>query len=255
MKGKTLVHSTSGTFLRTDEVEEVGVGSEGKETELRCRSDGGLVRLEWEKMSKSKENGVDPMSVVSEVGIDALRVLLFLRGNPKEPLYWDQSFLRAVEDWFRRLWRLARRLVDYRTADQSAMPPIKPGVEAELKRKYNIVHSEVSSFLILTMLLCGWKLTFGGEHASGTVHVRPSNRGPSSSHHDAHCMARLSLFSTHLTFLRVWRKWTIRTLRRAQNGSEASDRFWYKAWFSLFSCATRSHSSDLDLPSRSSHLR
>ena len=35
--------------------------------------------VEWEKMSKSKHNGVDPLDVIKKYGIDAIRLFMLFK--------------------------------------------------------------------------------------------------------------------------------------------------------------------------------
>lgn len=39
------------------------------------------VEVKWEKMSKSKGNGVDPTSIVADVGVDATRLNILFKVN------------------------------------------------------------------------------------------------------------------------------------------------------------------------------
>ena len=43
----------------------------------------------WEKMSKSKHNGVDPEEVVEQYGIDTVRLYLLFSAPPEKDILWD----------------------------------------------------------------------------------------------------------------------------------------------------------------------
>lgn len=45
--------------------------------------------MTWEKMSKSKHNGVDPQEVVECYGIDTVRLYMLFAGPPEKDILWD----------------------------------------------------------------------------------------------------------------------------------------------------------------------
>lgn len=50
---------------------------------------GEKVLIEWEKMSKSKGNGVDPEAVLAEYGVDTTRLLVLDQMTPASDKKWD----------------------------------------------------------------------------------------------------------------------------------------------------------------------
>lgn len=45
--------------------------------------------MTWEKMSKSKHNGVDPQEVVGRYGIDTIRLYILFAAPPEKDILWD----------------------------------------------------------------------------------------------------------------------------------------------------------------------
>lgn len=45
--------------------------------------------MTWEKMSKSKHNGVDPEEVVQQYGIDTIRLYILFAAPPEKDILWD----------------------------------------------------------------------------------------------------------------------------------------------------------------------
>lgn len=43
----------------------------------------------WEKMSKSKHNGVNPQEIIEELGADVTRLLLMFGSSPKSDINWS----------------------------------------------------------------------------------------------------------------------------------------------------------------------
>lgn len=50
---------------------------------------GEKLQVTWEKMSKSKHNGVDPEEMVEKHGIDTTRLYLLFAGPPEQDILWD----------------------------------------------------------------------------------------------------------------------------------------------------------------------
>lgn len=49
------------------------------------------VHIEWEKMSKSKKNGVDPAELFDEFGVDAIRLIMLADVLPRSPRNWSKE--------------------------------------------------------------------------------------------------------------------------------------------------------------------
>ncbi|EAW08630.1 leucine--tRNA ligase NAM2 [Aspergillus clavatus NRRL 1] len=62
--------------------------------------------ISFEKMSKSKHNGVDPTSCALKYGADATRAHVLFSAPVSEVLEWDDSKIVGIERWFGRLWKL-----------------------------------------------------------------------------------------------------------------------------------------------------
>lgn len=67
--------------------EEVNVNGD----ELTHKSTGEPVIKQWEKMSKSKHNGIDPELVLNEFGIDTTRLLSVSEAAPTSARHWPPN--------------------------------------------------------------------------------------------------------------------------------------------------------------------
>lgn len=57
------------------------------------------LQVTWEKMSKSKHNGLDPQEVVQQYGIDTVRLYVLYAAPPEQDILWDvKSELHAPCD-------------------------------------------------------------------------------------------------------------------------------------------------------------
>jgi leucyl-tRNA synthetase len=57
-----------------------------------------------EKMSKSKNNGVDPQSLVDQYGADTARLFIIFASPPDQQLEWSDSGVEGASRFLRRLW-------------------------------------------------------------------------------------------------------------------------------------------------------
>jgi leucyl-tRNA synthetase len=76
----------------------------------RLRSDGQPVSIgAVEKMSKSKNNGVDPQTMVDKYGADTVRMFSLFAAPPDQSLEWNEAGVEGMSRFLRRLWNLAHR--------------------------------------------------------------------------------------------------------------------------------------------------
>jgi leucyl-tRNA synthetase len=57
-----------------------------------------------EKMSKSKNNGVDPQTMVDKYGADTVRLFSMFAAPPEQSLDWNESGVEGMARFLRRLW-------------------------------------------------------------------------------------------------------------------------------------------------------
>ncbi len=69
----------------------------------------GLIRdKEGRKMSKSLGNGVDPMDVIKEYGVDALRYFLTTNSAPGADLRYEEEKVESSWNFINKLWNITR---------------------------------------------------------------------------------------------------------------------------------------------------
>ena len=57
-----------------------------------------------EKMSKSKNNGVDPQAMVDKFGADTVRLFSMFAAPPEQSLEWNEAGVEGMSRFLRRLW-------------------------------------------------------------------------------------------------------------------------------------------------------
>ena len=58
-----------------------------------------------EKMSKSKNNGVDPQAMVDKYGADTVRLFSMFAAPPEQSLEWNEAGVEGMSRFLRRFWR------------------------------------------------------------------------------------------------------------------------------------------------------
>ena len=72
----------------------------------RLKADGQPVQIGGtEKMSKSKNNGVDPQSMVDKFGADTVRLFSMFAAPPEQSLEWSEAGVEGMARFLRRFWR------------------------------------------------------------------------------------------------------------------------------------------------------
>ena len=75
---------------------------------------GDLLETFYEKMSKSKYNGVDPAAVIERYGADTARMFILFKAPPEKDLEWDDADVEGQFRFLQRLWRLVDAAVGRR---------------------------------------------------------------------------------------------------------------------------------------------
>jgi leucyl-tRNA synthetase len=81
--------------------------SKGKVVGAKLKSDGSAVTVGGiEKMSKSKNNGVDPQTLIDQYGADTVRLFTMFASPPDMSLEWSDSGVEGSFRFLKRLWKL-----------------------------------------------------------------------------------------------------------------------------------------------------
>ncbi|KAI3321827.1 leucyl-tRNA synthetase [Xylariaceae sp. AK1471] len=102
--GKTSIDPDSGRFLKPDEVDL------SNPSEPKIIASGKRPVITYEKMSKSKHNGVDPTTFISKYGADATRAHILFQAPVAEVLNWDDDKIAGITRWLRRVYDLVHTL-------------------------------------------------------------------------------------------------------------------------------------------------
>jgi len=99
----------------------------------------GMIRLDGEKMSKSKGNLVTPEEILDVEGADALRLAHLFVGPPQDDIDWESVGLEGCARFLQRLWRLADGSFGATPVDRDPIP-----ADVEIDRMANRLIARVS---------------------------------------------------------------------------------------------------------------
>ena len=103
---------------------EVERDERGRVTGARLLADGQPVLFGGtEKMSKSKNNGVDPQAMVDRYGADTVRLFSMFASPPTLSLEWNEAGVEGMSRFLRRFWRLVHEHGATLSGGAPALPP------------------------------------------------------------------------------------------------------------------------------------
>jgi len=94
----------------------------------------GMVLKDGSKMSKSKDNIVDPNEVIKEYGADTLRLFVMFASPPDQSFEWSNQGLKGAFRFLNRIWNLVQNHIrSGRIENQSFLN--QPGEVSDLRNK------------------------------------------------------------------------------------------------------------------------
>ncbi len=93
-----------------------------------------------EKMSKSKNNGVDPQDLIDRFGADTVRLYTMFTAPPDQSLEWSDEGVEGANRFLRRLWAIAAEV----TNDANEVPA---DLDERLKNLRREIHSALKKAL------------------------------------------------------------------------------------------------------------
>lgn len=85
---------------------EIQTDDKGKVTARVRSSDGSAVETAgMSKMSKSKNNGIDPQTIIDQLGADTVRLFMMFAAPPEQSLEWSDNAVEGANRFLKRLWK------------------------------------------------------------------------------------------------------------------------------------------------------
>ncbi|WNL45147.1 leucine--tRNA ligase [Dyella sp. BiH032] len=102
----------------------------------RSKQDGEPVKIGGtEKMSKSKNNGIDPQAMVDKFGADTVRLFSMFAAPPEQSLEWSEAGVEGMARFLRRFWREVTTHAaapDHPVTDPAALDPAQKALRRQL---------------------------------------------------------------------------------------------------------------------------
>lgn len=118
VKGRSFRVQSSGKYLKESEVEIL----DAKRNKAIEKSTGERVVIAWEKMSKSKMNGVEPTEMISQYGCDTTRLIILADVAPMSHRNWSTTTFPGILNWQKRLWLTINDFYNIRNAPELDIP-------------------------------------------------------------------------------------------------------------------------------------
>ena len=94
-----------------------------------------------EKMSKSRNNGVDPEALVKKYGADTARLYTMFTAPPESTLEWSESGVEGAHKYLKRLWNYA-----YEQREQLDPAPVEhSALDSKHKTLRHAIHEQLRS--------------------------------------------------------------------------------------------------------------
>ncbi|KAI7860772.1 hypothetical protein BDC45DRAFT_492760 [Circinella umbellata] len=146
--GQTFKDPVTQRFLKPEEVDT----TDPKNPKLVANGETPLIS--FEKMSKSKYNGVDPQTVVEQHGIDPVRLHILYKAPPSEVLEWEDTSIVGMQRWLAKVLKLAET-VGNTTAKTTSIPALDKmsNEERDMYRETHITIKQVTEAMSTTYSL------------------------------------------------------------------------------------------------------
>ncbi len=120
---------------------EVETDDKGRITAARSKVDGRpLIHDGMSKMSKSKNNGIDPQVMIDRYGADTVRLFMMFAAPPEQSLEWSDSGVEGANRFLRRLWK---QVYDH-LAEGREVAPLTPADLTDAQRELRLkVHETI----------------------------------------------------------------------------------------------------------------
>ncbi len=105
--------------------------------------DNSKLEILFEKMSKSKYNGIDPESVIKKYGADTARMFILFKAPPEKDLEWGDSDVEGQFRFLSRVWKLYYEYLNELSLEKVNMK--QETHEKNILRSMNLAIKEISN--------------------------------------------------------------------------------------------------------------
>ena len=136
---------------------ELEIDANGKRIGATLKADGQPVESDGiGTMSKSKNNGVDPQSLIEEYGADTARFFMMFSSHPEDTLVWKDAGVEGASRFLKRLWCYGFR---FRGGDGAALDPaLKKATRFEIHAVLKQANHDIAKHQLNTVASAAMKM-------------------------------------------------------------------------------------------------
>ncbi|GBL11206.1 leucine-tRNA ligase [Microcystis aeruginosa Sj] len=117
-----------------------------KEDKYCDKDTGEVLSFFFEKMSKSKYNGVDPLKVLEKYGADTARMFILFTAPPEKDLQWEDAGVEGQFRFLNRVWRLVSEYIENKPKQVKKIETFSK-TDKDLRRAIHTAIKEISEDL------------------------------------------------------------------------------------------------------------
>ena len=103
----------------------------------------GMVLKDGTKMSKSKDNTVDPQPLIDKYGADTVRLFMMFASPPEQSLEWSDTGVEGAHRFLKRLWKFASTHINGRRPPTLSVATMT-NVQRKVRRKIHMTIDKVN---------------------------------------------------------------------------------------------------------------
>ena len=103
----------------------------------------GMVLKDGTKMSKSKDNTVDPQPLIDKYGADTVRLFMMFASPPEQSLEWSDTGVEGAHRFLKRLWKFASTHINGGRSPTLSVATMTD-VQHEIRRKIHMTIDKVN---------------------------------------------------------------------------------------------------------------
>jgi leucyl-tRNA synthetase len=117
----------------------------GRPVSAVAKEDGQPVELGGiEKMSKSKNNVVEPRDIIARYGADTARMFTMFAGPPQDSAAWSDAGVEGAHRYLRRLWAFAQRHAEAVRGASGPITAVASPAAKTLRREAHLLLKQIS---------------------------------------------------------------------------------------------------------------
>ncbi|MCE2569964.1 leucine--tRNA ligase [Motilimonas eburnea] len=122
---------------------EVQRDDKGRITAAQTKSGKEVIYTGMSKMSKSKNNGIDPQVMVDKYGADTVRLFMMFAAPAEQTLEWQDSAVEGSLRFLKRVWKLAHEHISAGAAPELEVASLNEA-QKDLRRELHKTIDKVS---------------------------------------------------------------------------------------------------------------